>query len=476
MRSSIDARPADAQDTDAQDTEMREDEAAAAERAHRHAVEIDPLRQDKTGENLVHAAPTAPRKRPFLVAFLALGSAVGLGGWHHWQSYQASLETQAETVNFIPAVRTTAVAADNQPMSLTLPGQTEAFDHAAIFARATGYIAERKVDIGSRVKKGDLLVRIAAPDLDQQARQAEAQLGQFKAQLAVAQADVEQAKANVTLANATDARTSTLAGQGWASKQNADQTRASMLTASAALAAAQAKVKVAEANITAQQATVERLQTLTTFENVVAPFDGVVVARMVDVGDLVHADSGSGTPLFTIDSSDVLRVAVQVPQAVAVGIHDGVGARVRVAQMPERAFEGTVSRSSVSLRSSVRTLDTEVDVDNRDGFLRPGLYVAVTFAVPRLHPRVTVPSEALIFDAGGTRVAVVEPDDTVRLRPITIARDLGTDLELRSGLRGGETVVLNPPADLKDGSHVSPRGSLAAQPPIAKLSEQASAE
>ncbi len=452
------------------------DTHAAAERAHRHAVEIDPLRQDGAGEALAQAELPPPRKRPFLVAFLALGSALGLGGWHHWQTYQASLETQAEAVTFAPAVRTTSATEDGAPMTLTLPGQTEAFDHADIFARATGYIAERRVDIGSRVKKGDLLVRIAAPDLDQQARQAEAQLGQLQAQLAVAHADVEQAKANVTLANATDARTSTLAGQGWASKQNADQSRAGMLTATAALTAAEAKVKVAEANITAQHATVDRLRTLTTFENVVAPFDGVVVARMVDVGDLVHADSGSGTPLFSIESSEVLRVSVQVPQSAAVGIHDGVEARVRVAQMPDRAFDGTVSRSSVALRSSVRTLDTEVDVKNPDGVLRPGLYVAVTFAVPRTHPRVTVPSEALIFDAAGTHVAVVGPDDTIRLRPITIARDLGTRLELRSGLTGGEAVVLNPPADLRDGSRVVPRGNTAARPPVAKLSEQASAE
>ena len=243
------------------------DTHAAAERAHRHAVEIDPLRQDGAGEALAQAELPPPRKRPFLVAFLALGSALGLGGWHHWQTYQASLETQAEAVTFAPAVRTTSATEDGAPMTLTLPGQTEAFDHADLFARATGYIAERRVDIGSRVKKGDLLVRIAAPDLDQQARQAEAQLGQLQAQLAVAHADVEQAKANVTLANATDARTSTLAGQGWASKQNADQSRAGMLTATAALTAAEAKVKVAEANITAQHATVDRLTTLHTFEH-----------------------------------------------------------------------------------------------------------------------------------------------------------------------------------------------------------------
>ncbi|TXN06358.1 efflux RND transporter periplasmic adaptor subunit [Methylobacterium sp. WL103] len=448
----------------------------AVERAHAHAVEIDPLRRDTEGETLAHAHLPPPRKRPFLIALLALGSALGLGGWHHWQTYRTSLETQEDVISFVPTVRTVPAAEDDEPMRLTLPGQTEAFDHADIFARATGYIAERRVDIGSRVKKGDLLVRIAAPDLDQQKNQAEAQLGQLEAQLHVAHADVEQAKANVTLANATDARTSTLAGQGWASKQTADQTRAQMLTATAALTAADAKVKVAEANITAQQATVDRLRTLTTFENVTAPFDGIVVARMVDVGDLVHADLGSGASLFSIESTDVLRVSVQVPQSAAVHIRDGVRATVQVAQMPERSFEGTVSRSSVALRSSVRTLDTEVDVANPDGALRPGLYVNVTFAVPRAHPGLQIPSEALIFDAAGTQVAVVQPDDTVKLHPITIARDLGTTLELRSGLKGGDTVVLNPPADLRDGSRIVPKGGVSSGEPAAKLSVQASAE
>ena len=448
----------------------------AAARAHAHAVEIDPLRQDVEGEALAHAALPPPRKRPFLIALLALSSALGLGGWHHWQTYQTSLETQEDVVSFVPTVRTVPAEEDDKPMTLTLPGQTEAFDHADIFARATGYIAERRVDIGSRVKKGDLLVRIAAPDLDQQKRQAEAQLGQLRAQLAVANADVEQAKANVTLANVTDARTATLAGQGWASKQNADQSRAQMLTATASLTAATAKVKVAEANITAQQATVDRLRTLTTFEDVTAPFDGIVTARMVDVGDLVHADSGSGTPLFSLDSSDVLRTTVQVPQSAAVNIHDGVRAKVQVAQMPDRTFDGTVSRSSVALRSSVRTLDTEVDVANPDGALRSGLYVNVTFEVPRAHPGLRIPSEALIFDAAGTQVAVVQPDDTVKLQPITIARDLGTVLELRSGLKGGDTVVLNPPADLRDGSRIVPKNSASSGEPVAELAVQASAE
>lgn len=423
--------------------------------AERRAIEADPLGSDHADAALAHQDVPPPRKLPFALTVLALGGLLGLGGWHHWGEVSAAEETQAEAVDFVPQVRTIAASRDDAPMRLTLPGQTEAFDKADVFARATGYVAERKVDIGSRVKKGDLLVRIAAPDLDEQLHQAQAQLGQMQAQVVEAKANVDQAKADVTLASVTDTRTSTLAGQGWASKQTADTSRAKVLTANATLNAAQARVKVAEANLAAQQATVDRLGALTGFENVTAPFDGIITDRKVDVGDLVHADTGSNTPLFSIESEAVLRVAVQIPQYAAIDIHDGVAASVAVPQMPGKTFSGTVSRSSVALRSSARTLTTEVDVPNADGNLRPGLYVAVSFDVPRKQPSVVIPSEALVFDAKGTRVAVVEPGDTVKLEPVEIARDLGTTLELRNGLTGGETLVLSPPADLQDGSKVA---------------------
>jgi len=446
--------------------------AEAGDRAHEHARGVDPLREEHP---VVPAVPPAPRKAPFALALLAAAGLIGLGGWHHWQRHEAALETQAEVERYVPEVRTTPALRDDAPMRLTLPGETQAFDKAEIFARATGYVGERKVDIGSRVHKGDLLLRIAAPDLDQQRAQAQAQLGQIQAQLAEARANVDQATANVTLADVTDTRTATLAGQGWASKQIADQTRAKVLTANATLTAAEARVKVAEASVQAQQATVDRLKALTAFEDVIAPFDGVITDRRVDVGDLVHADSKTGTPLFDIESDAVLRVSVQVPQAAAVGIHDGVKASVSVPQMPGRRFAGTVSRSSVALRSSARTLDTEIDLKNPDGILRPGLYVAVSFDIPRTHPVVSIPSEALIFDAAGTRVAIVQPDDTVRLKPIQIARDLGATLELRDGLEGGERLVLSPPADLSDGEAVTLRQDTHARV-AAQLGNQVSAE
>lgn len=418
-------------------------------------AEEDPLATDRADAVLAAEHVPPPRRFPFVVALVGLGGLLGLGGWHHWERAEAAAATQAETIDFVPELRTVPARQDTKDIRLTLPGETQAFDKADIYARATGYVAERKVDIGSRVKKGDLLLRIAAPDLDEQRTQAEANLGQMQAQLAVAKAAVEQAAANLNLADVTDGRTSTLAGQGWASKQNADQTRATVLTAKAAFAAAQAKGKVAEANLNAQQATVDRLKALTAFERVVAPFDGIVTARKVDIGDLVHADTSSATPLFSISSTNVLRVTVQVPQYAAIDIHDGVSATVSVPQMPGRTFSGTVSRSSVALRSSARTLDTEVDIKNPDQILRPGLYVAVTFDVPRAQPSVTIPSEALIFDAKGTRVAVVEPNRTVRMKPVQIARDLGTTLELRDGLKADEAVVLSPPANLRNGDRIN---------------------
>lgn len=415
----------------------------------------DPLAFDKADAALANAREPAPRKLPFALALLGAAGLIGLGGWHHFEQVQAAEATQTEIIDFVPRVLTVSASKDDTPMLLTLPGETEAFDKADIFARATGYIAERQVDIGSRVKKGDLLVRIAAPDLDQQLRQAQAQLGQMKAQLVEAKANVDQAKASLNLADVTDNRTATLAGQGWASKQNADTTKAKVLTAQATLTASQARVKVAEANLDAQQATVDRLTALAGFEKVTAPFDGIITDRKVDIGDLVHADSGSGTPMFSIESDRVLRVSVQVPQHAAIGIHDGVPAEVSVPQMPGKTFKAKVSRSSIALRSAARTLATEVDVDNTDSVLRPGLYVSVTFDVPRTHPSVVIPSEALIFDAKGTRVAVVQPDDTVRLEPVTISRDLGTTLELRTGLTGGERIVLSPPVDLQTGAKVA---------------------
>ena len=398
--------------------------------------------------------PQPPRKRIAVFVLVPVVLLLGLGGYLHWRTYADAAETQQQQQDFVPHVRTEAAKAEDSAVKLTLPGQTEAFDVANLYPRATGYVAERRVDIGSRVHKGDLLLRIAAPDLDQQLTQAQAQIGQNEAAVAQAQAQVQSAVANTKLAKVTNFRESTLAQQGWETKQNADNAGANFSVQTAGIANAEAGVAVAQANLKAQQATVDRLVALTEFEQIKAPFDGVITARNVDTGDLLTQDSLSGNPMFSIAHDSVLRVAVYVPQSSAIGIRDGLEAEVTVPEMPGKVFKGRVSRSSVALQSASRSMLTEVDVQNPDDALQPGLYVDVNFAIPRQAPAVVVPDEALVFNANGLQVATVNGDGVVHFQKVSIYRDFGTTAELREGLHGGENLILSPPTELAEGSKV----------------------
>ena len=186
-----------------------------------------------------------------------------------------------------------------------------------------------------------------------------------------------------------------------------------------------------------------------------APFDGVITSRSVDTGDLVSADSnGAGNTLFTIVHDDVVRVQISVPQSGAIGIHDGLEAKVRVPELPDRVFTGKVARSAVALAQASRTMQVEVDVPNQDGTLRPGLYVTVEIEIPRAAPGVVVPSDAVVFNGQGLRVFVVGDGNVIHSHDIAIYRDFGTSVELSKGLSGGETVALSPPPTVEDGSKV----------------------
>ncbi|WP_457107345.1 efflux RND transporter periplasmic adaptor subunit [Methylobacterium sp. P5_C11] len=392
------------------------------------------------------------------IALLALAG-VGFLGYRHWPEQSRAASPPRSAPAKPPSVRVAKAERATGPLSLTQTGTTQAFDAASLYPRATGYIVERKVDIGSHVKTGDLLFRISAPDLDQQLVQAQSQVLQLQAALIQARAMVDQAEANRHLADVTNRRTSTLAGTGVETRQNADTSQAGVLAQTANVDAARAAVKVAEANIAAQEAQVARLKVLTGFEEIRAPFDGVVTTRNNDVGDAVTADTNTGAPLLTLARDDVLRMAVNVPLYAADGVRDGLDAKVEVAQIPGKVFPGTVSRSSTTLLSAARTLVTQVDIPNPDGALRAGLYITLTLEIPRVAPAVTVPNDALIFDQNGTRVAAVEPagdgSGVVRMRPVTIFRQTRTLLELRTGLNGGERVVVGPPASLRDGDRVT---------------------
>lgn len=397
--------------------------------------------------------PRPPRARVLLYVLVPLALAIGYGAWAHWAENARAQDARTQMIDAVPELRTVVAKRDSKPIELVLPAQTEAFNYANLYARATGFIAERHVDIGSRVRRGDLLVRIAAPDLDQQLVQAAAQLGQVQASVLQAHSLVEQAQANTSLAKVTKFRETTLASQGWETKQNADNSTANASVQVANVDSAKAGVTVAEANFQAQLAQVQRLQALIAFERVTAPFDGVITARNVDVGDLVSADSASGSPAFTVQSDDVLRISVQVPQSGAVGLRDGLDASITVPELPGRTFHGTVARSSVALSPVNRSLTAEVDVPNSAHTLRPGLYVNVTFQIPRATPAVVIPSDALVFNSAGMQVAVVQ-HDKVHYRKVTIGRDFGQTVELSNGLDGGETIALDVPAGLDDGAKI----------------------
>ena len=398
--------------------------------------------------------PPPPRRRLALLVAVPLVLLVGWGAFVHWRQSSDASQTLRQSQTALPDVHVASLKRTSDIAATSLPGQTLAFASADLYPRATGYIAQRLVDIGSRVKKGDLLLRIAAPDLDQQLAQAQAQLGQMQAQLSEAQASLGQAQSNSKLAKVNSARSQILSSEGWDTKQNRDTQVTNFDVSTKSVRSAQAGIGVAVANVRAQQATVDRLVALTGFENVTAPFDGVITQRNIDVGNLVQSDTSTGTPVLHIDQETTLRCQVYVPQSQFAGIHVGLPAHVTVPELPGQIFKAVVSRSSISLAENSRSLLVEVDIDNRDGKLAPGLFVTVNFDVKRAMPAVIVPDAALIFDEAGLHVAVVDKDGAVVMRPISIARDTGTEAELHDGLQGDEKVIVNPPTDLAQGQKV----------------------
>jgi RND family efflux transporter MFP subunit len=250
-------------------------------------------------------------------------------------------------------------------------------------------------------------------------------------------------------------RDSKLVQEGWVTKQQGDTDRLTLQAQEGAL-------DVAQANIKAEQAQLLVLRQQKTYQSVVAPFDGVITQRNIDIGSLVQADATSGTFMFTIMHSDVIRIQLYVPQDEAFGLSPGVTAVVRVPELPGRSFPGTVTRIATALQPGTRTLLTEIDVPNPDQALSPGIYCTVELQIPRKTPSLIVPSEAIIFNREGLSVAVVE-NGVAHIRKITEVRDLGTVVETSEGVKDGDQVILNPPVDLTDGHKVSIRNTRPAQ-------------
>jgi len=342
---------------------------------------------------------------------------------------------------------------------VVLPGNIQAFIDSPVYARASGYLKRWYADIGARVKAGQVLAEIDAPELDQQVQQARADVQQSQAALDQALANSQQGKANEELARVTADRWRNLAGKGVVSRQENDQYQMQYKAQEASVQALEKAIAAARSSIVASQANLGRLEEMQRYTTVRAPFDGVITARNTDVGALINA--GAGTPtqeLFHIASMAKLRVYVSVPQMYSRSAVPGLAATLTLAEFPGRRFHGTLVRNAESIDAGTRTLLSEVDVDNASGELKPGAYAEVHLAIPAAARSLILPVNAFLFRSEGLRVGVVREGRKVDLVPVVIGKDYGTELEVVSGINVNDQVILNPPDSLTSGMevHIAP--------------------
>ncbi len=420
-----------------------EQEAPASRDTHSRPEAGGP--RGKDGDGPGDPALNKARWRRFafigLLVFVGVAGAIGYGVYQRQDRNATAQRDLDARRNRVPEVRIEAVKAVTTPREFHLPATTQPFDAATIYARQSGYIDRRLVDIGSVVKAGDLLAVISAPEVDDQLNQARAQLVQM-------QASLEQNEATRALANVTNNRFTPLVQQGWETKQTGDQNKYN-------LAAQNAAVDVAKANIQAQKANIARLERAQSYERVIAPFDGVITVRNIDVGSLVAADATSGTPLFAIVRDKILRVQVHVPQEIALQLKPGMEATLDVPEIPGRSFSGKVARTANALDPATRTLLIEADIANPDRTLTSGLYGTVHFLIPRLQPVMIVPSSALIFDQNGMQIAIYS-DGEAHLQKVGVGQDDGAQVQIVTGLKPGQEYIVTPPAGIADGAKVKP--------------------
>jgi RND family efflux transporter MFP subunit len=329
---------------------------------------------------------------------------------------------------------------------LVLPGVVQAYIEAAIYARTSGYLKNWYTDIGSRVKKGQLLADIETPEVDRQ--------------LAQARADLNTAQANLQLSRSTNERWKTLLATHSVSQQDADEKAGDT-------AAKDAMAKASEQNVA-------RLEDLESFKRVLAPFDGVVTARNTDIGALINAGQATGTELFRVADTERLRIYAQVPEAYAASTTTGLIAELQFAEQPGKKYEAEAVRTSNALDPTARTLQVELQLDNQQGEVFPGAYAEVHFKLPSSSKSLRLPANTVVFRAAGMQVATVDNSGKIKLKNIQQGRDFGKTIEVLSGIDQNDVVVVNPPDSITDGLPVriapaptaaAGAGSAGGQPP-----------
>jgi RND family efflux transporter MFP subunit len=360
-----------------------------------------------------------------LLGLLAVAMVVVAAGVVSRRSLAAGLRERADA----QAVRSVVVispAPAGVAAALDLPGRIEAWSRAPIYARVSGYLKSWSADIGAPVKAGQLLAEIETPDLDQQLLQAQAELA--------------TAKANAALAEATAKRWEELLASGMVTRQGTEEKTGDLA----------AKMSV----VRGLQANVERNQTLKRFTRIVAPFDGVVTVRATDVAALINAGGTPGSELFVVSDTRKLRVYVSVPHSLVSMLRPGSQARLAVPERPGKSYAAAVQSMSQAISSASGSMLVQLSVDNSDGELLPGGFANVNFEMSRAAGTLNIPPSALIFDKSGLRVATVGEGDKVVLKPVKVSRDLGTTIELASGLSPDDRVIESPPDGVDNGDRV----------------------
>jgi RND family efflux transporter MFP subunit len=310
--------------------------------------------------------------------------------------------------------------------TIDLPGRLEAYYRAPIFARVNGYVKSWSADIGARVKAGEVIAEIDAPDLDQQLLQA--------------RADLTNQQASAKLSDVTLARRKTLIASNFVSMQEIDERTADLSNKNAA--------------VNSSQANVERLEALAGYKKITVPFDGIVTARNTDVGALINAGGTSSPPMFIVSDIKKLRVYVNVPQTYVPAVKIGAKGTISVPEYPTRTFEATVEASSQAVDVNSGTTQMQLGLDNTSGALMPGGFANVRLVLQREDAPLHIPSSALVFDQKGLRVATVTSDNKILFKPVTIARDLGREIELAGGITLDDRIISTPPDGVVDGDPV----------------------
>ena len=352
----------------------------------------------------------------------------------------------------IPTVAVITPHAGASMQRMALPGTVQAWYEAPIYARVNGYLKDWHFDYGAHVKKGDVLAEIETPELDAQLAAAQAKLNSARAVVKVREAERQFAQS--TYDRWRDSPKGVVSVQEQENKQSEYNSAIARLNSS-------------NADVAAAQGEVDRLQALADFKNITAPFDGVVTARETDIGALINAGSGTGggngPELFRVADIHKMRIYVQVPQQMSAGIRSGLTADLRLPQYPDKTFKAEVATTSSAINLNARTLLVELYAENPDGLLQPGAYAQTDFELPSNPNVVRIPTSALVFRERGMEVAIVGPGDRIELKPITIGRNLGTEVEVLTGLALSERLVNSPPDSLATGDVVrvaeSPAGS-----------------